>query len=76
MKKGLKVLLISDFHVNVFCWRKEIIDAILDEGGKVALAVPYGEKLEYFRKKGCMLFDVVMDRKGLGLYGNFKLCRK
>lgn len=73
MKQGIRVLLVSDFHVNVYCWRKEIIDAICDAGGKVALAVPYGEKLEYFRERGCTLFDVIMDRHSLRLSGNIKL---
>lgn len=73
LKQGLKVLLVSDFHVNVFCWRKEIIDAIVGAGGEVALAVPYGEKLEYFRDKGCKLYDVYMDRHSLGIVGNFRL---
>lgn len=74
--KKFKVLLVSDFHVNVYCWRKEIVDAIVQNGGEVALAVPYGEKLEYFKNIGCKLYDIKLDRYALGISSNIKLiCR-
>lgn len=71
MKK--KVLLVSDFHANVYGWRKEIIESMLSAGAEVALAVPYGEQLEYFREIGCKLFDVKLNRKSTGLANNFSL---
>lgn len=73
LKQGLKVLLVSDFHVNVYCWRKEIIEEIIDCGGKVALAVPYGEKLDYFKGLGCTLYDIKMDRHSVDIAGNLAL---
>lgn len=73
MVRGKKILLVSDFHVNVYVWRKEIIDELRKSGNEVALAVPYGEKLEYFKEIGCALFDVNLDRYSLGIGSNFVL---
>ena len=73
MVHGKRILLVSDFHVNVYVWRKEIVDELRHNDNEVALAVPYGEKLEYFREIGCSLFDVDLDRYSLGIGSNFKL---
>lgn len=73
MVHGKRILLVSDFHVNVYVWRKEIIDELRKHGNEVALAVPYGEKLEYFKETGCILFDIDLDRYSLGIGSNFKL---
>ena len=73
MIQGKKILLVSDFHVNVYVWRKEIIDKLRKEHNDVALAVPYGEKLNYFKEIGCTLFDIEMDRYSLGILSNFRL---
>lgn len=73
MAHGKRILLVSDFHVNVYVWRKEIIDELRRNNNEVALAVPYGEKLEYFKDIGCTLFDVDLDRYSLGIVSNFKL---
>lgn len=71
-----KVLLVSDFHANVYGWRKEIIEAMMAENAEIALAVPYGDQLEYFRNIGCKLFDVVLDRKSTGISSNFSLLKQ
>lgn len=73
MIHGKRILLVSDFHVNVYVWRKEIIDELRQNNNEVALAVPYGEKLEYFKEIGCTLFDVDLDRYSLGIGSNFRL---
>lgn len=74
MKK--KILLVSDFHANVYAWRKEIIEKNIEIGNDVALAVPYGEKLEYFKEIGCELFDVKLNRSTLSIFDNLKLFRQ
>ena len=73
MIHGKKILLVSDFHANVYAWRKEIIDELRVNNNEIALAVPYGEKLKYFEETGCTLYDVELDRYSLGLLSNFKL---
>ena len=68
-----KILLVSDFHANVYGWRKELIEAFIREGADFALAVPYGEQLDYFGNIGCKLYDVIMDRKSTGVLSNYAL---
>lgn len=71
-----RVLLSSDFHVNVYSWRKEVVDDLLNEEAEVSLVVPYGEKLNYFIKKGCKLYDINLDRSNLGILDNIILLRQ
>lgn len=71
-----RILLVSDFHANVYGWRKEIIESMIVEGAEMALAVPYGEQLEYFREIGCKLYDVDLNRKSTGFISNFYLLQQ
>ena len=73
MVGSIRVLLSSDFHVNVYSWRREIIDDLIDQGAKVSIAVPYGEKLEYFKSRRCKLYDINLDRSSLGIINNIIL---
>lgn len=71
-----KVLLVSDFHANVYGWRKEIIEELTREGNQIALAVPYGGQLDYFKNIGCLLFDVKLNRKSTGIFSNLSLLKQ
>lgn len=50
---------------DVFCFRREIIEALVEKGCRVILSCPEHSRLDYFRhKEGIIIEDVQIDRRG------------
>ncbi|AOM81652.1 glycosyltransferase family 4 protein [Salisediminibacterium beveridgei] len=62
-----KVLILSNHHSYTYNFRKEIIQAIIDEGYKVYIVQPYGEKVENLKKMGCECINLSLDRRGTNI---------
>lgn len=59
------IAIISNEHSWTYNLRKEIIEALLSQGNKVVLIVPYGDKIELLKQMGCEYYDVPMfSRRG------------
>lgn len=68
-----KVLILSNHHAYTYNLRKEIIQRLLDNGYKVYLALPYGEKIEMLKAMGCEFIDISLDGRGVNPITDFKL---
>ncbi|MDF2927785.1 MAG: group 1 glycosyl transferase [Anaerospora sp.] len=68
-----KVLILANHEFTLYNFRKEVIEKILENNYDVYLCLPYGEKIEYFKKKGCKYIDVNIDRRGVNPFIDFKL---
>lgn len=79
-----KVALLNCHGDDVFCFRKEIIDALVAKGCMVILSCPESSRLDYFRGRDNIIIENVhIDRRGSNpikdlqlLYDYFRLFKK
>lgn len=71
MKK--KVMLITNHDDDVFCFRKELVEGIIDDGYEMLISCPYGEKFELMKDIPFELDDVEIDRRGMNPFADIKL---
>lgn len=67
------ILILSNHHAYTYNLRKELIQSLIDEGYRVVIAVPYGEKVELLLKMGCEFIDVPLKRRGTNPLSELKL---
>src|SRR5699024_3037867 len=77
-----KVVILSNHHAYTYNFRKEIIQALIEENYQVTVVLPYGQKVEKLKEMGCEIIDLSLDRRGLNpikdlklLYNYFKIIR-
>ncbi len=70
--KGL-VALITNHDDDVYCFRKELIEGLIDRGYDMLISCPYGEKLELMSHIDYIYDDVRIDRRGTNAFDDIKL---
>lgn len=76
MKKTADKKLIALFTNNdddVYCFRKELVEAITDNGYKMLISCPYGEKFELMKDIDFVYDDPFIDRRGTNIINDSKL---
>jgi len=68
-----KVVILTNHDAYTYNFRKEIIKSLIDNGYKVYIVLPYGEKVELLKKMGCEFIDIPLDRRGTNPFTDFKL---
>lgn len=69
-----KIALLNCHGDDVYCFRKEIIDALVDKGCMVILSCPESSRLDYFRgHDNVIIEDVYIDRRGTNPVKDLKL---
>lgn len=59
---------------DVFCFRREIINALIEKGNKIILSCPDSHRLDIFRNnKSIIIEDVEIDRRGTNPLKDLKL---
>jgi glycosyltransferase involved in cell wall biosynthesis len=58
------IMMISPKDNNFYNFRRELIEKLVENKYEVYLVCPYGEKMDYFIKKGCKFIDLTIDRRG------------
>jgi len=71
-----KIALISNRDNNFYNFRSELILKLVELGHEVTLICPYGEKMLFFIKRGCLFRDVNLDRRGKNAFKDAKLIAK
>ncbi len=71
-KKHLVALLTND-NDDIYCFRKELIEAIIDAGYEMLISCPYGEKFELMKHIEYRYDDPVIDRRGTNIVADLKL---
>lgn len=78
-----QILILSNHHAYTYNFRKEVIQSLLNEGHKVCIVAPYGEKIELLKEMGCEYLELSLDRRGINLkndiqlmYGYHKIVRR
>lgn len=68
------IALLNCHEDDVYCFRKEIIDALVEQGYKVLLSCPEGHRLDCFRDNPSIVIeDIKIDRRGTNPINDGKL---
>lgn len=73
MKKKPIVALLTNHDDDVYCFRKELIEELKNNGYLVLISCPYGEKLELMNELIFKHDNVYIDRRGMNPISDFKL---
>lgn len=70
----IKVAFLNCHGDDVFCFRREIIEALLRKGCMVILSCPEHHRLDYFRVlENVIIEDIRIDRRGTNPFNDLKL---
>jgi len=73
-----KILILANFDVGLYKFRKELIQEFLKRGDEVYISLPYGNLVKPLIEMGCHFIDTPLDRRGMnpikdfGLYRNYR----
>ena len=60
----MKILILANFDVGLYQFRRELIEALLKEH-QVLLSLPDGDLIQPLEEMGCRFFDTPMERRGI-----------
>lgn len=72
-KKDFLVALLTNNDDDVYCFRKELIEGLIDEGYKVLISCPDGPKFELMNDITFDYDNPVIDRRGTNVIADLKL---
>lgn len=70
------IAVISNDHAWTYNLRREILQALLDQGHRVVVMVGYGKKIEDLKRMGCEFIDIPVDRHGTNPIKELNLMRR
>lgn len=68
----MKILILANYDVGLFCFRKELIEELL-KNNTVLISLPYGELVEPLKSMGCVFIDTPLERRGINPIKDFIL---
>ena len=68
----MKILILANFDVGLYQFRRELIEALLAEH-QILLSLPDGDLVRPLEAMGCRFFDTPMDRRGINPATDLKL---
>lgn len=68
-----KVLFLVNHDVVIYNFRLELVERLLDDGYKVVISSPYGERIEDLKALGCEYYGIDIERHGINLFQEIKL---
>ena len=71
-KKHL-IALLTNNDDDIYCFRKELIEEIINSGYEMLISCPYGEKIELIKHLEYRYDDPVIDRRGTNIVADAKL---
>lgn len=71
-KKGL-VALLTNNDDDIYCFRKELIEGLINEGYDLLISCPYGEKFELLTNIKYIYDNPKIDRRGTNIVNDYKL---
>lgn len=67
------IALLTNNDDDIYCFRKELIESIIDEGYEMLISCPDGEKFELMKHLEYRYDDPVIDRRGTNIVADAKL---
>lgn len=68
----MKVLILANFDVGLYQFRRELIDELLQEH-QVVISLPDGDMVRPLEEMGCRFYDTPVDRRGINPVTDLKL---
>lgn len=68
----MKILILANYDVGLYQFRKELIEELLKEN-KVYISLPYGQLVEPLKQMGCKFINTPVDRRGINPKTDFLL---
>lgn len=68
-----KVLVLANFDVGLYKFRKELLQELMNQGAKVYISLPYGTLVEPLKEMGCKFVETNVDRRGMNPLKDYKL---
>jgi len=69
----MKILILTNNFGGLHCFRKEVVQALVDRGDVVSISAPIDDKAHFFEEMGCELIDTKFNRKGTNPLKDFAL---
>ncbi len=69
----MRILVLSNYANGLYLFRRELIQAFIDEGHDVFISVPPDENCDKLRRLGWNLYEVPLDRHGMNPIRDYKL---
>lgn len=76
MKKGKKILILSNHFITLYNFRRELIQKLVKEGHEVFISMPKSDDNKYFINLGCKVIETDVDRRGINPISDFRLVLK
>ena len=70
---GMRVAVITNHADDIYCFRKELIEKLYEEGNEIIISCPYGNKLDLLDDIKFELDTPVIDRRGINPIKDLKL---
>ena len=70
------ILIITNHSFMLWQFRRELIGAMLRQGHRVTISVPFGDHIEDFKAMGCEMIDTPVDRRGINPVKDLSLYRR
>lgn len=74
-KKKPLIALLTNNDDDVYCFRKELVEGLFNEGYEVLISCPYGEKFELLTDWNYEYDNPEIDRRGTNVFADYKLYR-
>lgn len=68
-----RILILANFDVGLYKFRKELIQELLNRGNEVYISLPDGELVRNLEKMGCKFVNTAVDRRGINPKTDAKL---
>lgn len=71
-----KILILANFDVGLYKFRKELIQSLLDKGHEIYISLPDGKLVRNLERMGCKFIHTDVDRRGINLKRDIKLLKQ
>ena len=75
MSESKLIAVITNNDDDIYCFRKELIEALIKEGYRILISCPYGEKFELMEHIDYIYDNPKIDRRGTNIFKDLKLLK-
>ena len=72
----MKILVVANFDVGLYKFRKELLKEIMNNGHEVYISLPDGDLVQPLVDMGCKFIKTDLERRGVNPLADFKLISK
>jgi len=69
----MKVMVLANFSMGLWKFRKELLEKLIKDGHKVYISLPNGEYIPHLKQLGCNYVETKVDRRGTNPITDFSL---